>query len=490
MTTVVALVVLLAVVHVPLGDYVAWVFTSPRHWRAERVIYRLAGVAPDGDQRWRAYLSALLAFSATGILLLYALLRGQAHLPYAVGHPGMPAALAFNTAVSFTTNTSWQAYAGESTLGHLALIAGLGVQGFLSAAVGMAAAVALVRGLARRGTGRLGNFWVDVTRASLRIVLPLAVLGGLLLLALGVIQNWSDPHTFSTLAGSRQSIPGGPVAAWEPVKLLTGDGGGAFNANSAHPFENPTPLSNLVEMFLMLVIPSAFPRAYGRMIGDRRQGWALAAVVAVLLTAGMAAGLAADSGTHGTVPTAVGAASEGTDVRNGVATSALFGVAATASADGAADASYDSFSPLAGAVLMGNMMLGELSPGGAGSGLYGLLIVAILAVFLGGLMIGRTPQYLGKYVRRREITFVALYTISLPATLLIGTAIAMALPPGRAGMGNTGAHGLSEVLYAMTSAANSNGSAFGGLTSNTGFDNTLLAIIMLLGRYLPMVFIL
>ena len=490
MLTVAVVLVLLAAVHVPLGDYIAHVYMTERHWRAERVIYRLGRIDPDADQRWPVYLRSLLAFSAAGVGLLYLLLRLQGHLPYALGHPGMPSALAFDTAVSFTTNTSWQSYAGESTLGHLALATGLGVQGFLSVAVGMAAAIALVRGLARRDTDRVGNFWVDITRSCTRLVLPMALLGGLILLALGVIQNWNNPHTITTITGGSQTILGGPIASWEPVKLLTGDGGGAFNVNSAHPFENPSPLTNIIEIFLMVVIPSAFPRAYGRMVRDRRQGWALAAVVAILLGIGVTAGLLTQAGHHGTVPTAVGASVEGTETRNGVPTSTLFGVAATGSADGAADVSYDSFTALGGGVLMANMMLGEIAPGGGGSGFYALLIFALLAVFLGGLMVGRTPEYLGKRVRRREMTFIALYALAMPATLLIGTALAIGLRSGQSSLLNTGAHGLSEALYAVTSAANSNGSAFAGINANTTFFNTLLGVVMLIGRYLPIVFVL
>ncbi|WP_375479333.1 potassium-transporting ATPase subunit KdpA [uncultured Jatrophihabitans sp.] len=490
MLTAVVVVAVLIAVHVPLGDYIAHVYTSDRHWRVERVVYRVGGIDPESEQRWPTYLMSVLAFSAAGILGLYALLRLQSHLPFAEGHPGVPAALAFNTAVSFTTNTSWQAYAGESTMGHLALAVGLGTQAFLSAAVAMAAVVALIRGLTRRNTDRLGNFWVDVTRSCTRIVLPLALVGGVVLLILGVIQNWHGPLTITTLAGAHQTILGGPVASWEPIKLLTGDGGGAFNANSAHPFENPSPISNAVEIILMLLIPSAFPRAYGRMVKDRRQGWALAAVSLALLAMAMVAGIASDAGHHGTVPTSVGASVEGTETRNGVDSSALFGVAATSSADGAADASYDSFSALAGGVLLGNMMLAEVSPGGAGSGLYGLLVAAILAVFVGGLMVGRTPEFLGKRIRRREMTFVALYSLAFPATLLIAAAVAVALPAGRATLGNSGAHGLSEALYAVTSTTASNGSAFAGLNANTDFYNILLGIVMLIGRYLPLVFIL
>ncbi len=486
---VVLIVAVLAAVHVPLGNYIARVFTTRGHWRVERVAYRLAGVDPDADQRWPVYLRSLLAFSLVGVGLLYLVLRLQAHLPLSLGHPGMSPDLAFNTAISFTTNTSWQSYAGESTLGHLALGLGLGTEAFLSVAVGMAAAVALVRGLTRSETDRLGNFWVDVTRGCTRLVLPLATVGALVLLGFGVVQNLHSAHAVLPLAGGHQAVPGGPVASWESAKLLTGDGGGAFNANSAHPFEDPGSWANLVEIVLMLLIPSAFPRAYGRMVGDRRQGWALAAVMSLLFALSLGAGLAAQHGTHGTVPAAVGSATEGTEVRNGVATSTLFGVAATSSADGAADASYDSFTALGGGVLMATMMLGEVSPGGGGSGLYGLIMVALLAVFLGGLMVGRTPAYLGKRVRKREISLVALYALATPAVLLVASAVVVAVPRGRAGFLNTGAHGLSEGVYAITSAANSNGSAFAGLSANSPFWNVVLGIVMLVARYLPMIFV-
>jgi len=480
----------LAVLHVPLGNYLARVYTASAHGRVEMLIFRLGRIDPDADQRWPVYLTSLLAFSAVGVGALYLLLRLQGHLPYSLGHPGMSPALAFDTAVSFTTNTSWQSYSGESTLGHTALAVGLGTQAFLSLAVGMAAAVALVRGLTRRNTDRVGNFWVDLTRGCLRVAVPLALLGGLALLACGVVQNLEPAHSATGLAGIRQPLIGGPVASWEPVKLLSGDGGGAFNANSAHPFENPSGLSNLIEIVLMLLIPSAFPRAYGVMVGDRRQGWALAAVAGLLFAVALTTANAAQAGHHGTVPTAVGAATEGTETRIGVPASTLFGATATATADGAADASYDSFTSLGGGVLMANMMLGEISPGGGGSGLYGLLMTALVAVFLGGLLVGRTPEYLGKQVRQREITFISLYALALPATVLIGTALALALPAGRAGLLNTGPHGLAEPLYAFTSAANSNGSAFAGLNADTTFYNTALGVTMLAGRYLPMIFVL
>jgi potassium-transporting ATPase potassium-binding subunit len=486
----VAVIVIVGVLHVPLGDYLARVYNSSRHLRAERAIYRLIGVAPDEDQRWTRYLGSVLAFSAMGVLLLYGLLRLQTYLPRPWGHQGMDPALAFNTAVSFTTNTSWQNYAGESALGHLGLAAGLGVEAFASAAVGMCVAVALVRGLARRETDRLGNFWVDLTRSCVRILLPLSLLFGVVFVGLGVVQNFSGGLDVAALAGGHQTILGGPVASWEPIKLMSGDGGGAFNANSAHPFENPGPVANLIEIVLMLLIPTAFIRMFGRMIGDRRQGWALLVVAAVLFAAGMVAMGAAETVHHGTVAAAAGSAAEGTETRFGVPASALFGQAATASADGAANSSYDSFAGLGGGMLLANMMLGEVSPGGAGSGLYGLLIMAMVAVFLGGLMIGRTPEYLKKRLGGREMKFISLYVFVAPLAILIGTGIAMGLTGERKQMGNTGPHGLSEVLYAFTSSAASNGSAFGGFSGNTTWYNVALALTMLLGRYLPMIFVL
>jgi K+-transporting ATPase KdpA subunit len=483
-------IALVGALHVPLGDYMAWAFTARRHWRVERVIYRLGGMDPDTDQTWPHYIRSLLAMSAAGIVVLYLLLRLQGHLPYSLGHPGMSPALAFDTAVSFTTNTSWQNYAGESTLGYLAQAAGLGVEAFLSAAVGLAAVLALIRGIVRRETNRVGNFWVDLTRAVTRVLLPLAFGIAVLLAGLGVIENLSAWHMVSTLAGGRQAIPGGLVASWEPIKLISGDGGGFFNANSAHPFENPSPLTNVIEISLMLLVPVACIRMFGRLVGDRRQGWALLAVAGVLFTGWMAVTVAAESHVSGAAPAAAHAAMEGKETAFGVPGSAAFGVAATSSADGAANASYDSFTALGGGLLMSAMMLGEISPGGVGSGLYGLLMIALVAVFLGGLMVSRTPTYLQKRIRAPEMKMVALYYLATPTVLLAGTAVAIALPAGRAAILNQGPHGLSEVLYAFTSSANSNGSAFGGLSGNTTFYNTVLAVVMLLGRYAPMVFVL
>jgi K+-transporting ATPase KdpA subunit len=486
-------VIVIAVVgllHVPLGDYMARVYTTRRHWRVERLLYRVCGVDPDAEQRWTHYLTSLLAFSAVSIAGLYAILRLQGHLPLRLGHPGVPAALAFNTAVSFATNTSWQNYAGDATLGHLALATGLGTQAFASAAVGLAVGVALIRGLVRHRTDQVGNFWVDLTRGVVRILLPLAAVSATVLIGLGAVQNLAGPHGVTTLAGAGQTILGGPVASWEPIKLMSGDGGGIFNANSAHPFENPNALSNAFEIVLMLLVPAAFIRTFGRMVGDRRQGWALLAVAAILFAGALAAASGAQHAHHDTVPLAVGAATEGTESRFGVPASTLFGVAATGSADGAANASYDSFSSLGGGTLMATIMLSEVSPGGAGSGLFALLMLALLAVFLGGLMIGRTPEYLSKRIEAREMKLVALFVLISPALILIGTGLAIALPTGRASILNPGAHGLSEIAYALTSTTQSNGSAFGGFTGNTPFYNNLLAIVMVLGRYVPIILVL
>jgi len=488
-----ALVVLglVGVLHVPLGDYLARVFTTTRHWRAETVIYRACGINPDDDQPWTHYAVSVLAVSAAGILLLYLLLRVQGALPFSFGHPGLDPALAFNTAVSFTTNTSWQNYAGEASLGDVAQAAGLGTEAFLSAAVGLCVAVALIRGLVRGNTNAVGNFWVDLVRTVVRVLLPLAVIFAAVLAGLGVVQSFSGGDIYRALAGTRQFIPGGLAASWEPIKLMSGDGGGFFNANSAHPFENPGPLSNAIEIGLMLLIPVAVIRMYGRMVGSLRQSWALLVIAGVLLVVWVGLTTGAElSHTAGSVPAAAGAAMEGKETAFGVPGSTLFGAAATSTADGAANASYDSFTPLGGGLLMSAMMLGEISPGGVGSGLYGLLMVALIAVFLGGLMVSRTPQYLTKRIRATEMKMVALYYLATSLPLLAAVGLALALPAGRASIGNPGAHGLSEIVYAFTSAANSNGSAFGGVSGNTAFYNNALALVMLLGRYVPMVFVL
>ncbi|MFD5697254.1 potassium-transporting ATPase subunit KdpA [Streptomyces lasiicapitis] len=476
--------------HVPLGDYMARVLDGGRHWRAEKVVYRVCGIAPDKEQSWRHYLTALLAFTVMSIAALFALFSLQDKLPWSTGHEGMPWRLALHTAVSFTTNTSWQNYAGESTTGHLAVMAGLGVQAFASAAVGICVALVLIRGLTRRSTEDLGNFWVDLLRTIFRVLVPIAVVGGLILMAGGVIQSLGGGHTVDTVAGAKQTLLDGPVASWEPVKLFSGDGGGVFNASSAHPFENPTAWTNAFEIVLMLLVPVACIRMFGRLIGSLKQSWTLLTVVGILFGLLLAAGSFAQSAHTGTVTEAIGGPHEGTETRIGVPGSTLFGVAATGSADGAANSAYDSFSSLGGGVLLSAMMLGEVAPGGTGSGLYGLIVVVLVAVFIGGLMVGRTPEYLRKRIGYAEMRWVVSYALIPPTVILACTGFALATGNGQSSMGNPGAHGLTELIYAYTSNTNSNGSSMAGFNGATDFHNQLMVFAMLAGRYLPMVCVL
>ncbi len=483
------LILALALVHKPFGDYLARVLTGPRHLRAERVVYRLGGVDPDAEQTGRRYLRSVLAFSAISVVFLYVFLRLQHHFwpPYAV--PQMTADQSFNTAASFVTNTNWQSYSGESALGYVVQMAGLAVQNFVSAAAGVAVAVALVRGFARNRTDRLGNFWVDLTRICVRILLPICFVAAIVFVGAGMIQNLHHYHEISTIAGGSQTIPGGPYASQEAIKELGTNGGGTFNANSSFSFENPTAWTNWLEIFLLLVVSFSLPRTFGTMVGDRRQGHAIVAVMALLAVLSVGLNIASQTAHHGTVPTAVGASTEGTETRFGVPDSAAFASATTLTSTGSVDSFHDSYTSLGGAVLLLDMMLGEVAPGGTGSGLYGMLILAVLSVFIAGLMVGRTPEYLGKKIGGREMKFVSLYVLTTPMVVLVGTGLAMALPGERAAMWNSGAHGFSEVLYAFTSAANNNGSAFAGLGVNTAWYNTALGLAMIVGRFLPMVFV-
>ncbi|MCT9932158.1 potassium-transporting ATPase subunit KdpA [Planotetraspora sp. A-T 1434] len=485
-----ALVLALVLTHRPVGDYMYRVYTGKRHLAAERVIYRIIGVQPDAEQRWNVYARAVLAFSAISILFLYGFQRLQDKLFLSLGFPPVPGHIAWNTAVSFVTNTNWQAYSGESTMGHLVQMAGLAVQNFLSAAVGMAVAVALVRGFARSRTEDLGNFWVDLVRGIVRILLPIAFVGAIVLMAGGAIQNLSEAHTVTTLAGGHQAITGGPVASQEIIKELGNNGDGFYNTNSAHPFENPNSWTNWFEVFALLVLPFALPRTFGRIVGDRRQGYAIAAVMGILAFASIAVLTGLEIAHGGTVPQAVGAAMEGKDVRFGVPDSGAFAAATTLTSTGAVNSFHDSFTALGGMVTMFNMMLGEVAPGGVGSGLYGMLVLAVITVFVAGLMVGRTPEYLGKKIGSREIKLASMYFLITPILVLVGTAVAMGSPERRASMLNGGAHGLSEVLYAFTSASNNNGSAFAGITVNTPWYDTALGLCMAFGRFLPIVFVL
>ena len=460
-----ALIVALVAVHVPLGDYMYRVYSSDKHSRVERVIYRLIGADPKSEQSWGTYARSVLAFSAISILFLFIFQLVQGKLPLHLNDPATPMtpALAWNTAVSFVTNTNWQAYSGESTQGHLVQMAGLAVQNFASAAVGIAVAIALVRGFARKRTGDLGNFWVDLVRGTIRILLPISVVAAIILIAGGAIQNFHlHDQVVNTLGGGQQTITGGPVASQESIKELGNNGGGFYNANSAHPFENPNSWTNWLEIFLLLVISFSLPRTFGRMVGSKKQGYAIASVMASLALISVTFMMWFQLQHHGTVPTAVGSAMEGVEQRFGIANSAVFADATTLTSTGAVDSFHDSYTSLGGMITMFNMQLGEVAPGGAGSGLYGMLVLAVITVFVAGLMVGRTPEYLGKKINPREIKLASAYFLITPLIVLTGTAIAMAMPGQRAGMLNTGPHGLSEVLYAFTSAANNNGSAFAG----------------------------
>jgi K+-transporting ATPase ATPase A chain len=487
---IVSLVVALAVAHRPFGDYLYRALHPKKHSRLERGIYRLIGVNADGEQSWGSYARSVLAFSAVSILFLYLFQRCQDKLWLSLGLPAVKTDQAWNTAVSFVTNTNWQSYSGESTMGHLVQMTGLAVQNFASAAVGVAVVIALVRGFARAKTSQLGNFWVDLVRICVRILLPVAVVGTVVFIAAGMVQNLSAGTDVTTLAGVTQHITGGPVASQEIIKEFGTNGGGFYNVNSAHPFENPTTWTNWLQIFLLLLIPFSLPRVFGKMVADHRQGYAIVAIMAILAIGSIVAINALQVAHGGTVPTAVGAATEGTETRFGVPQSATFAAATTLTSTGAVDSFHDSYTAGGGGVAIFNMMLGEVAPGGTGSGLYGMLILAVITVFVAGLMVGRTPEYLGKKIGAREMKFASLYLLTTPALVLIGTAVAMSSASARSAMLNAGPHGLSEVLYAFTSASNNNGSAFAGLSVNTTFYNTALGVCMLLGRFLPIIFVL
>jgi len=489
------LLLVLALIYRPLGDYIAHIYTSTKDLVVERGTYRLIGVDPRAEQTWQAYLRGVLVFSVIGVLFVYALQRAQAVLPYSLGLPAVPEGLSFNTAVSFVTNTNWQSYSPELTLGYTVQLAGLAVQNFVSAAVGIAVAVALVRGFASRRSGTLGNFWVDLVRGVTRLLLPLSIVAAIGLLIGGVVQNVNGFTEVTTLTGGTQVLPGGPVASQEAIKELGTNGGGFFNANSAHPFENPTPWTNLFEIVLLLAIPVAMPRAFGRMVGDNRQGYAILGAMATIAIVSISVGSWLESLGLGTAPELAGSAMEGKEQRFGILGSTLFGGATTLTSTGAVNSMHDSYTALGGMMPMLNMMLGEVAPGGVGSGLYGMLILAVLAVFVGGLLVGRSPEYLGKKLGPREIKLASLYILVTPTLVLLGTALSFAIPAVRSdvesvSIWNPGIHGMSEVLYAFTSAANNNGSAFAGLTANTPWLNTALGVAMVLGRFVPIVLVL
>ncbi|MFH9722211.1 potassium-transporting ATPase subunit KdpA [Streptomyces sp. NPDC017254] len=485
-----ALIVALGLSYRPLGDHMARVYSSDRHLRVEKWIYRAIGANPSVEMRWPAYLRGVLAFSAVSVLFLYLLQRVQGSLPGSLGFVSIDPDQAFNTAASFVANTNWQSYYGEQAMGHVVQTGGLAVQNFVSAAVGIAVAVALVRGFARSRTGELGNFWADLVRGVVRILLPISVIGALVLVACGAIQNFAGIHEVGQFTGGSQQWNGGAVASQEVIKELGTNGGGYFNANSAHPFENPDGLSNLFEIYLILLIPFALTRTFGRMAGSLRQGYAILGAMATIWLGFTALMMWTEFAHHGPAFDLAGGAMEGKETRFGIGGSSLFAVATTLTSTGAVNSFHSSYTGFGGGITMLGMQLGEIAPGGVGSGLYGMLIMAVIAVFIAGLMVGRTPEYLGKKIGTRQITFAACYLLVTPALVLGFTAVAMALDTPAHSMTNSGAHGFSEILYAYTSGANNNGSAFAGLNADTQWFNSTIGLAMLLGRFLPMVFVL
>jgi potassium-transporting ATPase potassium-binding subunit len=484
------LVVALAACYKPLGDYIARVFMSPKHLRVESAFYRVMGIDPEADQRWGTYARSMLAFSGVCVLFLYLLERIQQWLPYSNGQPAVPSFLAWNTAASFVTNTNWQNYSGETTMGYVVQMAGLAVQNFVSAAVGIVVVIALIRGFMRNKTDRLGNFWVDTTRVVIRVLLPLSVIGAIILMATGVIDNFNTTHVISTLTGGQQNMVGGPVASQEVIKEMGNNGGGFFNANSAHPFENPNPFSNWFEIFLLLVIPFALPRTFGKMVGDNRQGYVLAGVMAFLWLGSVGLITYFEWQHAGAALQAAHGAMEGKEVRFGIPGSSLFAGSTTVTSTGAVNSFHDSFTAFGGGIILFNMMLGEVVPGGVGAGLYGMLMLAVVTVFVGGLMVGRTPEYVGKKIRPTEMKWASLYILATPASALIGAALSLGFSVPRRAILNAGPHGLTEVVYAFTSMANNNGSAFAGLGTNTGWYNLAGGVVMLIARFAPEIFVL
>jgi potassium-transporting ATPase potassium-binding subunit len=493
--------VLVTVISVPLGLYMARVFTEEHTFLdpvlrpAERAIYRVCGVQPGTEMTWSEYAIAMLLFSMVGMLVLYALQRLQQFLPFNPQGIGPVAPdLAFNTATSFTTNTNWQAYAGESTMSYLTQMAGLAFHNFVSAAAGIAVAIAVIRGFVRRSARTIGNFWVDLTRATLWVLLPISIVGALVLVWQGVPQNFSPYVHAKTVEGAEQVIAQGPVASQEIIKELGTNGGGFFNANSAHPYENPTPLTNLIEMLAIFVIGAALTHTFGQMAGDRRQGWALFAAMALLFVMGAVVAIWAEQRgnpnfaalgiNQAASATQSGGNMEGKEVRYGIVNSALWATVTTDTSCGAVNSMHDSYTPLGGFIPLLNIQIGEIIFGGVGSGLFGMLVMAVLSVFIAGLMVGRTPEYLGKKIEGREMKLAMLYVLIFPAVILLPAGVAIVTKAGLAGISNPGPHGFSQILYAFSEAGANNGSAFGGLNANAPFYNWMLATSMLFGRFM------
>ncbi|HEX3592623.1 MAG TPA: potassium-transporting ATPase subunit KdpA [Pseudonocardiaceae bacterium] len=484
------LLVALAVCHKPLGDYLARVFTSTKHWTVERWIYRVVRVDPDSDQRWTTYGYSILGFSFVSVALLYLMQRIQPALPFAFGHAAVVPNMAFNTAASFTTNTNWQSYVPEQTLGSTVPMLGLTVQNFLSAAVGIAVAIALIRGFIRSDTDRLGNAWVDIVRATLRILLPIAFIFAIVLIGLGVVQSLHSGVAVTGIDGARHTLTLYPAAGEESIKELGTNGGGIYNANSAHPFENPNGWSDIIEIFLLLVIPVSLTRTFGVMVRNTKQGYTLLAVMTAIWGLMLTLIWWAESHPTGKAALLAGGGTEGKEVRFGIPASSLFANSTTSTSTGAVNSAHDSFSGLGGGGALLNMMFSEMTPGGVGTGIYSILVVAIIAVFLAGLMVGRTPEYLGKKLGKIEVTMASIAILAMPTLVLVLTGLAIALPSTASAMNNGGAHGFSEVLYAYTSASNNNGSAFAGITVTSNFFQSTLGIAMLLGRFVPIVAVL
>jgi potassium-transporting ATPase potassium-binding subunit len=480
----------LAACYVPLGNYIARIYTDKNHWRVERGIYKLVGIDPEADMRWTVYVRSILAFSIVAVLFVYLMQRTQHWLFLSVGMANVTPDTAWNTAVSFTTNTNWQNYAGEATMGYLVQMSGLMVQQFMSAAVGLAVAIAMIRGFTRSRTDRLGNFWVDLTRGTIRLLIPIAIIGTLVLVAGGAIENLANYHTITTLAGGHQTLPGGAVASQEVIKDLGNNGGGWFNTNSAHPWENPNPFTNIFEIFLLLLIPFATPRAFGKMVGDNRQGYALVAVMVIIWAAAVGGITFFEShlGTAGAAAQLAHGATEGTEVRFGQHACSLFAASTTVTSTGAVNCFHDSLTPFGGGIALFDIALGEIAPGGIGAGMYGILILAIVTVFVAGLMVGRTPEYIGKKIRPIEMKYASLYFLTLPVVVLTMAGLSIASKPGQAAIFNSGPHGLTEIMYAFASQANNNGSAFAGLGTAAKWYQVTGGITMLLGRFAPEIF--
>ncbi len=471
------LIVALAAAYRPLGDYMARVFRAEKHSKLELAIYRVGRIDPNAEQKWSTYAYGVLGFSFVSVVLLYVLQRIQAVLPFNFGRGDVEPGMAFNTAVSFVTNTNWQSYVPETVMGHTVQMVGLTVQNFVSAAVGLAVAVALVRGFVRHQTDRLGNFWVDLVRGTIRILLPLAFVAAIVMIALGVTMSLK-----SGVSVDGQVVANAPVASQEAIKELGTNGGGVLNANSAHPFENPNEWSNLLEIFLLLVIPVALTRTFGQLVGEKKQGYVLLGVMGLIWSAMLAVIWVAEE--HGLRPL------EGKELRFGVPASALFANSTTSTSTGAINSLHDSFTGLGGGGTLLNMLFGEMTPGGVGTGLYSILVMAIIAMFLAGLMVGRTPEYLGKKLGRKEVTAAAVSILAMPTVLLIGAGIAAILPSTQGALNNPGSHGLSEILYAYASASNNNGSAFAGITVTNDWFQASLGVCMAFGRFIPIIAVL